>query len=176
MAEPPDLSIVLELSRAHAPADPYAFAFEPQAYTLRTEGGGRLVLEIDWGPALLADLEAVRRPDRDPAVVQRLGEALARFLERASWPMRGRAIAEAHEAGRRVLVTIRSNAAELYALPWELLAVPGGGQPLGGLPRVLLRYERPETRTVAESPSPRPEGGRILLAWSAAAGSVPAAE
>jgi hypothetical protein len=117
----------------------------------------------------------MRRPDRDPVVVQRLGEAMARFLERASWGARAQAIAEALDAGRRVVVTIRSNAAELYALPWELVALPGRGQHMGSLPGVLLRYERPETRTMAEAPTPRPEGGRILLAWSAAAGAVPAA-
>ncbi|MEM9460762.1 MAG: protein kinase [Myxococcota bacterium] len=170
-----DLLVVFELSRLHAPADPYAFTFEPQSYTLRTEGGGRSILEIDWSPELLADLRQMRRPDRDPAVVQRVGESMARFLERASWPERAGAIARAHDAGRRVLVTIRSNAAELYALPWELLTVPGRGQHLGSLPGVLLRYERPETRTTPETPAPRPEGGRILLAWSAAGGAVPAA-
>ena len=175
MPPAPDLSVLLELSRTSAPQDPYAFRFEPQTYTLRTAGGGRLVLEIDWGAELLADLEAVRRPDRDPVVVQRLGEAMARFLERASWAARAQEIGEAHDAGRRVVVTIRSNAAELYALPWELVALPGRGQHLGSLPRVLLRYERPETRTTSESPAPRAEGGRILLAWSAAAGAVPAA-
>lgn len=171
----PDLSVILELSRTTAPQDPYAFRFEPQTYTLRTPGGGRLVLEIDWSAELLADLEAMRRPDRDPVVVQRLGEAMARFLERASWGARAQAIAEAVDAGRRVVVTIRSNAAELYALPWELVTLPGRGQHLGSLPGVLLRYERPETRTAAESPAPRLEGGRILFAWSAAAGAVPAA-
>ncbi len=170
-----DSSLILELARTHAPQDPYAFRFEPQTYTLRTEGGGREVLEIDWGPELLEDLEAIRRPDRDPAVVQRLGERMARFLERASWQSRAQAIAQAHDAGRRVVVTIRSSAAELYALPWELLTLPGRGQHIGGLPRVLIRYERPETQTAAPSPAPRPEGGRILLAWSAAAGAVPAA-
>jgi len=175
MGDATDSSLILELARSHAPQDPYAFRFEPQTYTLRTEGGGREILEIDWGPELLADLEAIRRPDRDPAVVQRLGERMARFLERASWPTRAQAIVAAHDAGRRVVVTIRSSAAELYALPWELLTLPGRGQHIGGLPRVLVRYERPETQTATESPSPRPEGGRILLAWSAAAGAVPAA-
>jgi RIO-like serine/threonine protein kinase len=176
MPPAPDLSVLLELSRTTAPQDPYAFRFEPQTYTLRTPGGGRLVLEIDWSAELLADLEAVRRPDRDPVVVQRLGEAMARFLERASWSARAQAIVEALDAGRRVVVTIRSNAAELYALPWELVVLPGRGRHLGSLPGVLLRYERPETRTAAEAPAPRPEGGRILFAWSAAAGAVPAAD
>jgi hypothetical protein len=40
----------------------------------------------------------------------------------------------------------------------------------------LIRYEWPQTHTAAESPSPRPEGGRILFAWSATGGAVPANE
>lgn len=174
MIEPSALSLVFELARTHAPQDPYAFRFEPQTYALRTEGGGHERVEIDWAPALLADLESLQRPGRDPVVVQRLGETLARFLERASWSSRAQAIAQAHDAGRRVVITIRSSAAELYALPWELLTLPGRGQHLGELPRLLLRYERPDTHSVPEPASPRPEGGRILLAWSAAAGAVPA--
>ncbi|MCX4240567.1 nSTAND1 domain-containing NTPase [Paraliomyxa miuraensis] len=170
-----DLHLTLELARTHEPQDPYAFRFEPQTYTLRTDGGGREVLEIDWSEQLLGDLEALRRPDREPSVVQRVGDVLARFLERASWPSRASAISRTHDAGGRVLITIRSAAAELYALPWELLTLPGRGVHVGTLPRVLLRYERPETTTREASPSPRPEGGRILLAWSAAAGAVPAA-
>lgn len=175
MSAAPELAVILELSRTADPEDPYAFRFEPQTYTLRTPGGGRQVLEIDWSAELLADLEAVRRPDRDPVVVQRLGQAMARFLERASWSSRAQAITAACEAGQRVMITIRSNAAELYALPWELVVLPGRGQHLGSLPGVLLRYERPETRTASELPTPRAEGGRILLAWSAAGGAVPAA-
>jgi hypothetical protein len=49
------------------------------------------------------------------------------------------------------------------------------GRRLGELPSVLLRYAWPETTTAAEQPSPRPEGGRVLVAWSAAGGSVPTA-
>ncbi|MCX4243983.1 AAA-like domain-containing protein [Paraliomyxa miuraensis] len=171
----PDLSVVLELARTHAPQDPYAFRFEPQTYALRTDGGGHEQVEIDWTPELLADLESLQRPDRDPVVVQRLGETLARFFQPASWSSRAQALARAHDAGRRVVITIRSSAAELYSLPWELITLPGRGQHLGELPGLLLRYERPDTHTAPEPSSPRPAGGRILLAWSAAAGAVPAA-
>ncbi len=174
MATTSDLSFILELARTHEPQDPYAFRFEPQTYTVRTEGGGREVIEIDWGPKLLADLEALRDPNPEPALIQRIGDMLARVLERASWTSRAGDIARVHDAGGHVFITLRSSATELYALPWELLTLPGRGQHLGELPRVLLRYERPETHETIESPS-RPEGGRILLAWSAAAGAVPAA-
>ena len=175
MGDPTDSALILEFARSHAPQDPHAFRFEPQTYTLRTERGGRALIEVDWSAALLADIEALRQPDRDPEVVQRLGETMARFLERASWDTRAQSIAQAHDQGQRVVITIRSSAAELHALPWELVTLPGRGQHLGSLPRVLLRYERPETVTTTESPAPRPEGGRVLLAWSAAAGAVPAA-
>ncbi|MCA9709702.1 MAG: hypothetical protein KDK70_27940, partial [Myxococcales bacterium] len=141
------VSFVLELARLHAPQDPYAFRFEPQAYVLRTEGGGHEQVEIGWTPELLADLESLQRPGRDPVVVQRLGETLARSLEHASWSSRAQAIARAHDAGHHVVITIRSSAAEIYALPWELLTLPGRGQHLGELPRLLLRYERPDTHS-----------------------------
>lgn len=49
-------------------------------------------------------------------------------------------------------------------------------QALGELQGVLLRYEWPETTTTAELPTPRQGGARILLAWSAGGGAVPAAE
>jgi hypothetical protein len=69
-------------------------------------------------------------------------------------------------------MTFRSAAAELYALPWELLTVEATGQHIGELAGVLVRYEWPDTETVP--PAPRlSTTGRLLLAWS---GHVPAAE
>ncbi|MCB9706934.1 MAG: CHAT domain-containing protein [Myxococcales bacterium] len=170
------LALVLELTRTDEPDDPHAFQLRPQAYSLRTPGGGRTRFEIAWDPRLLADLGALRQPGSDPALRQRLGDLLRRALAPAGWERLGDEIRSASEAGRPVLITLRSNAAELYALPWELLAVGASGQHLGELPGVLLRHEWPGTTTVAERPSPRPEGGRVLFAWSAAGGAVPAAE
>ena len=77
---------------------------------------------------------------------------------------------EAVRQGRRVLLSIRSAAAELYSLPWELLTIKATGQHVGKLPGVLLRYEWPETTTSPEQPLPD-RAWRILLAWSAASGS-----
>ena len=170
------LPLVLEFTRVDEPQDPHAFRFEPQGYTLRTPGGGRQRFEISWGQELISDLEAIRMPGRDPAIVQRVGEVMRQALVPIGWDGLCEQLREASEAGRRVVVTLRSNAAELYVLPWELLTVGASGQHLGELPGVLLRHEWPATSTTAESPSPRPEGGRVLLAWSAAGGAVPAAE
>ena len=79
--------------------------------------------------------------------------------------------------GESVLITLRLAAAELFALPWELLALSGSGLQLGALPGVLLRYAWPQTQTSPPSDAVRnQEGGRVLFAWSAAGGAVPAAE
>ncbi len=170
------LAIVLELTRVAEPDDPHAFRFEPQGYTLRGPTGGLERFDIPWSADLLADLEALRRPGRDPAVVQRVGEILQRALRPIGWTALGEQIRGASEAGRPVLITLRSNAAELYALPWELSTVGASGQHLGELAGVLVRHEWPATASAAEQPAPRPEGGRVLFAWSAAAGAIPAAE
>ncbi len=167
---------VLEFVRAEQADDPYAFRFRPQAYLLRTGGGGFQTAEFPWDQALLSDLAAIRLPRYDPAVVQRIGETLRRFLGPLGFAEHEAQILSASRAGREVLLTIRSAAAELYALPWELLTLKSTGQHLGGLPNVLIQYEWPETSTTPESASPGREGGRILLAWSAAAGAVPARE
>ncbi|MFO0572610.1 MAG: CHAT domain-containing protein [Polyangia bacterium] len=168
--------MILEFARADRAGDPYAFRFVPQEYLLRSAGGGFESAELAWSEALLADLDAVRRPGRDPVILARLGELLRRFLMPLGWAQHEQKIAEACGRGERVVLTIRSAAAELYALPWELVTLKATGQHLGELPSLLLRYEWPETATAAEAPSPRPSGGRILFAWSAAGGAVPAAE
>ncbi|MCA9661340.1 MAG: CHAT domain-containing protein, partial [Myxococcales bacterium] len=170
------LTLLLDFARIDAPEDPFAFRFAPQGYTLRTPGGGLDRVDVPWSAELLADLDALRGPDPDPAVVQRVGERLAAVLRPAGWPALASELLTASAAGRPVRVTLRSNAAELYALPWELLTVGASGQHLGELPGVLLRHAWPATETAAERPSPRPEGSRMLFAWSAAGGAVPASE
>jgi len=170
------LSIVLELTRIAEPDDPHAFRFEPQGYTLRGPIGGVERFDIPWSADLLEDLEALRQPGRDPAAIQRVGDVMQRALRSIGWTGLGERIRAASATGRPVFVTLRSNAAELYALPWEVLTVGASGQHLGELPGVLLRHEWPATTTSPETSSPRPEGGRVLLAWSAAGGAVPASE
>ncbi|XYI02109.1 CHAT domain-containing protein [Sorangium sp. So ce1128] len=167
------MHLTLELSRTERPDEAFVHPQGATGYVLRTEGGGAEVATLDWSLELHADLEAVRRPGRDPAVVQRLGNRLRRFLAPAGWSRHEAAIAAASERGEPVRITLRASAAELYGLPWELLTLKSTGQHLGELPDVLLRYAWPDSHTRPEDPSPLPEGGRILLGWSAAAGSVP---
>src|SRR6185503_268323 len=172
----PPASLLLEFARAEAAGDPHALRFAPQTYLLRSAGGGFASAELTWSPAFLDDLAALHQPSPDPALVQRIGESLRRFLEAAGWARREAEIIEALDQSRPVILTFRSAAAELYTLPWELVTLEATGQHLGELPGVLLRYEWPQTATAPESPSPRPEGGRVLFAWSAASGAVPAAD
>jgi hypothetical protein len=169
------LRLLLQFLRAQGSGDPFSFRFEPQDYILPTAGGDSPSARFDWTKEVLADLQAVRLPGRDPILLQRLGERLRRFVKDAGWAQYELQIAAALAEHRRVVLTIRSSAAELYALPWELLTLKSG-QCIGEVDGLLIRYEWPETASAKEQPGPRPAGGRILVAWSAAAGAVPAAE
>jgi hypothetical protein len=163
---------MLELSRAAHAERPFEFVFAPQAYRLHSAGGGLTEATFAWDQALLADLAAIQQAGRDPVVVQRLGDRLREFLAPTKWPVLEAQMCDAVKQQRPVVVTVRSAAAELYALPWELLTVEATGQHIGELPGVLVRYEWPDTETVP--PAPRPSSAaRLLLAWS---GHVPAAE
>jgi hypothetical protein len=170
------LSLVLEFARNDTPEDPYGFRFRPQDYTLRTAHGGRKRVHLAWSNEFLDDLDALHAPSCDPAIVQRVGRALCNFLEPAGWAWHAQAIDAAVRRSTPVLLTVRSAAAELYALPWELLPLETTGQCVGELPGVLVRYEWPETHTVPLQRPRDPGRRRLLVAWSAAAGEVPAAE
>lgn len=170
------LLLDLEFARTDQTEDPFAFRFVAQPYVLRREGGRFETVRFDWTPAVLADLQAVRQPDRDPAIVQRVGELLREFLQPTDWPLQEAQCIQALRSGRLVVLTVRSAAAELYALPWELLALRDSGQQLGELPNLLIRYEWPALAAPSHSPASPTEAERILFAWSAAGGAVPAAE
>jgi hypothetical protein len=169
------LTLTLDLSRADRADRPFEFVFASQTYRMHSAGGGVSEATLAWDQALLADLAAMRQPGRDPDVVQRFGDRLRGFLAPTRWPVLEAQLCEAVQQQRRVVVTIRAAAAELYALPWELMTIAATGQHIGELPEVLVRYEWPDTETVPRGPSGRgPSGrGRWLLAWS---GHVPAAD
>ncbi|MCX4247181.1 CHAT domain-containing protein [Paraliomyxa miuraensis] len=170
------IHIELELVRAEAADDAFAFRFARQTYLVRGAQGSYETTELPWSRELLRDLEEVRTPDRDPATVARVGELLRELLDPAGWSRHEATIVEARASRRRVHITIRSAAAELYALPWELLTLRADGQHLGALDHVLLRYAWPGTATVSAEPEAIDGPGRVLVAWSAGGGGVPAAE
>jgi hypothetical protein len=167
------LELVLEFARAESTGDPHTFRFGPQTYVVRSQRGGYGSAELLWDAELLDQLAGLRSPRCEPQLLARIGEQLRRFLAPAGWELHEQQLTAATQQHRPVHVTIRSAAAELYMLPWELLTLRATGQSLGGLPGVLVRYEWPETVTAA-LPAGTPDAGRILVAWSAAGGAVPA--
>ena len=167
--------IVLEFARADNASDPYAFRIRPQEYLIRIECGGFRSTRLAWDDDFLYDLESIRTTRREPDLLQRLGNQVRRLIEPVEFARYEPIIAQAHEHNTPIYITIRSAAAELYALPWELLTVRTTGQHLGELPSALIRYEWPETRSVPPV-EPRLDGERILVAWSDAGGAVPARE
>ncbi|MCA9720324.1 MAG: CHAT domain-containing protein [Myxococcales bacterium] len=164
------VQLELEFARARDTDDPYAFTFAPQTYILRTPDGRSWEVAIDWSAELIERLGALQRPDADPALARALGTTLRELLEPAGWGAIESTLTAEIVAERPVHMTIRSAAAEIYALPWELLMIRGIGLPLGAISTVLLRYEWPATRT---RPAATPPRGRLLVAWSDAGGEVP---
>jgi hypothetical protein len=168
------LELTLELIRAENGGDPFGFQFTPQDYLLRQPDGSYSNASFAWDQHVLADLVELAKPAADRGVVQRLGDALRAFLGRLEWKVQESKLEAGLAAERPIHLTFRFAAAELSSLPWECLTVRGAGVPLGRLPGCIIRYEWVGTRTVPPRPSPPPEGGRLLFAWSAAGGQVPA--
>ncbi len=159
---------VLEFARAQKAGEPFGFRFEEQEYWLRQKGGGIKSARFLWNEQLMADLQALAKQEPDPEAARRLGEQLRRFLDELDWGGH-----EAELRGKRApRLVVRSAAAELYALPWELVTVGSSGQHLVDLPGASLRYEWPgEGEVVVEGGAG--QQGRVLVAWSAAGGRVP---
>ena len=195
------MQVTLHFTRAQDSGDPYQFHFGRVEYLLHGEGHHVSTATFRWDDALLADLDGLRTPAADVDLAQRVGGRLRRFLQKAGWARSEAEIVQAVERGEPVYVSVISNAAELYALPWELLTIEASGQHLGRLPGVLFRYAWPGTTSTryrlkaaqerslgdvdlmqsinasaALDTQAQGEGGRILFAWSDAAGAVPAME
>jgi hypothetical protein len=170
------LLLRLEFTRTEHGGDPFAFHEGRLEYQVGNGDGNVETAELLWDGALLSDLDAVQKPHPDPLLLQRLGERLRSFLGPAGWLEHEVQIQQAAKQQRRVVLTIRSAAAELYKLPWELITLKGTSQHIAELPTVLLRYEWPGPSAIAERRPAESAPGRILMCWSAAAGAVPAAE
>lgn len=169
------LSLELEFVRKKSSGNPFECQFVPQDYILRRGQGRYDEAHFPWSEELLRTMHEVRVRGRDPDKVQRLGDTLRQFLATTGWGTTEALIQSAAEQQGSVVLTLRSAAAELYTLPWELMTLQQGGQHLGELPTVLLRYAWPEVSAAPEDPARGP-GGRILFAWSPAGGKVPASE
>ncbi len=162
-------SAIVEFARTADGGDPFAFRFGDQDYLVRGAGGTYREITIPWRSELWDDLQEMRA---SPEICQRLGDRLRRLLEAADWDAI-EARARAASAERPLILTIRSAAAELFALPWGLVTIEGDGRHLAELPHVVLRHEW----SGAESPPPLSDvPARILVVWSAAGGAIPHTE
>ncbi|HLL52744.1 MAG TPA: CHAT domain-containing protein, partial [Myxococcaceae bacterium] len=161
----------LELIRAHHADKPFEYPAGRHEY-LREESGQVRRTAFTWDDEVHAALAALGRTNPDPSMVQRLGDALRVFVAPLDWRRYEEEISRAVRGGEAVEVVFRFSAAELYALPWELLTLEGTGQSLGELPGCSLRYEWPGTAVASSAAAPA--GGRLLFAYSAAGGHVPA--
>lgn len=168
------LEIVLEFTRAEHACDPFALPSTEQTYLLRYKGGRFGRTAFSWGPDVINDLDRIRRPMPDREAMQRLGDKLSGFLTTAGWAAHEEAILEARKQNRPVWIAIRSAAAELYGLPWELITLAANGQHIGELRGSLFHYEWPEVKSAPRSPASPVDPGRIVFAWSAEGGDVPA--
>ncbi|MFP2925547.1 CHAT domain-containing protein [Pyxidicoccus sp. 3LG] len=167
--------VALEFTRAHRAEDPYGFHdLRPQEYLLRMGQGSVKSAYFPWSERVLADLAALARGEPDLVAARRLGEELRRFLDALDWGGHEDALEDEARSGRGLRLVLRSSAAELYSLPWELVTLKDSGQHLADLPGFTLRYEWP--RVLRAAPVAAAREGRVLLAWSEAGGGVPEKE
>ncbi len=179
------LRIELMFTRIERTDDPYALPSDLQRYTYRSDSGTSSRVTFNWGDdEFKRDFRDFESDDCSAGVAQRLGYRLQRMLKGTDWQWHHKRIIDATTPGnaRQVHLIIRSDAAEIYTLPWELLVLKTGER-LSELPSVLVcrawygrrivprasTLSAGETGFVATSAA----RGRILLAWSDSEGAVP---
>lgn len=162
-------TVTLEFARTESGGEEFVRPRSSETYLLRAPDGTYKEATLPWGE-LLRDLAELRGRLHDTDLLVRLGKRLRAFLELTAWPQHAAAIKEKldNESDGEVLVTLRSAAAELYYLPWELLLLPDDSL-LGTRGGALIRHEYPGTE-------PRParvlERDRVVFAWSDAVDDV----
>lgn len=120
------LVLELEFVRKSSSSDPYEFQFKPQDYILRRGQGEYDEAHFPWTAELLHSLGIVCPDEVLHILVQQLGDTLRQFLSTTGWATSEALILSAVERQRSVVLTLRSAAAELYALPWELMTLQKG--------------------------------------------------
>ncbi|QSQ23213.1 SAVED domain-containing protein [Pyxidicoccus parkwayensis] len=151
--------------------DPHAIPTGPREYRIEHTDRDESKATFPWGePELMQALADMEKPNPDSQVFARLGKYLQDFLRGTRWVKDEERINQASKAKRPIHVTIRSNAPELYYLPWELLKLEPSGSFLVELPNCCIRYEWPQRPPEDELPRPV---GRILVAFPATDGELP---
>ncbi len=147
-----------------------------QEYQLRGQRQSRPdIATLRWSPRLMELLDELREHTGDAVgeAAARVGRTLADFIDVPGWSASATQITALGD-GAPCALTIRSNAAELYLLPWELVSI-GEVTHAAFLTRLLIRYEWPDTATAPRLTGlSRTARGRVVFAWSAAGGKVDA--
>ncbi|WP_158623832.1 SAVED domain-containing protein [Corallococcus llansteffanensis] len=139
-------------------------------YEIRFTGGERSTACFPWDdPKIIAAYGELEKSHPSSDALELLGDHLLGFLEDTRWPRYEAKIEGALKEGRPVDLTIRTDASELYYLPWELLKLSFNNKQIAELPECLVRCEWLPTPGMQKI-SPK---GRILFACSAAGGGVP---
>jgi DNA polymerase III delta prime subunit len=166
------IELVVDLGRARSGADPFAFEWGTQEYIRRLSSGARRAATLGWSDALRDDIQALTRTPPSSEARARLGALLRAFLLGLGWELDEAALLEAVARGQPVCVRLCFAAAELFVLPWEVLAVGEAGRTLGSLEGVYVRYTWPGV-TIAPPLEPK-SAERLLFLWSDRGGRVPA--
>jgi hypothetical protein len=93
-------------------------------YQVRCGDGRPHPVRLAWEDGWLSDLHHLAQRQHGGAVLGRLGDRLGRLLAPTDWPGLVGQIQAARREGRKVRLTLRTNAEELLWLPWE--AIPAG--------------------------------------------------
>jgi len=143
-----------------------------RTYHLVVDGRGPVGrVELPW-PQLREWLVALNVEEPPRKLLEDLGDAVRSFLTSLlkssvqSWPSLEETLLRAEKAGKPITLQLQLGAVELFAVPWELVPLPGGYR-LGQLQRCVLQYEWAPA-ALPRGASGRP--GRVLFAWSRAAG------
>jgi hypothetical protein len=165
------MHVVLDLHRAVAAAERWADPSGPVEYRRHDADAAITAATLDWSAPPLARLGELARPTPDPSLAVEIGEVLRTFLERLG----ARDLLNVLDENLLAMLTVRSAAAELAWLPWEL--VPSRSRLPLARGSAVVRHEVPGSRTVDEDRAAfglgRAGAGAILFAWAAPDESVP---
>ena len=150
------------------------FHFAPSEYV-------RQEAEQQFGPATFAwserqrsDLLTLFLAKDAEGARERVGRDLGALMSGLGWTPDERALNEADKRGEEILITVSSEAPELYTLPWEITTTGASSVFLADHPSIMVRNAWPglPPRELAD----KPENPGVLFAWSDAGGRVPHAQ
>lgn len=171
---------VITLTRANSAAKPLYEPTDEQSYLIQISRSGQVAgpvreASLPWGP-LNGSLRRIQRLGYSPHTSIFIGQQLQNFLHSAGWHQYESEIRKELDQNQMVHITLVSNAAELYRLPWELLILDHPRIHLGAHEQVIIGYAWPTDQANTEldrSMSRIGRPSRIIMICSAAGGPIP---